>query len=222
MIIDTHIHLDDERYNEDIDEVLNRAREAGIERFIIPGADPKNLKRAQELSHANEDVFYSIGVHPYDMENYDEAYLESFADDLHCLAVGECGLDYFRLPEDIDEIAKEKAEQKRIFRAQIALAKRLKKPLIVHILVVFAILRFWNSNTLVLPLFSAVATVIFVASNTLPVAFVAFNPRFLMLRSLSTTVIRLVAPEYTSLSRSLLNPTIAFPELTNISLVIDA
>ena len=133
MIIDTHIHLDDERYNDDIDEVLNRAREAGVERFIIPGADPKNLKRAQELSHQHKDVFFSIGVHPYDIENYDEAYLESFADDPCCVAVGECGLDYFRLPEGEDEIVKEKAEQKRVFKAQIALAKRLKKPLIIHI-----------------------------------------------------------------------------------------
>lgn len=133
MIIDTHIHLDSERYYEDIDEVLNRARKAGVKGFIIPGAEPATLQRAVELSHKHDDVFFSIGVHPYDMEDYDEAYLESFASDVKCVAVGECGLDYFRLPEGETAIALEKENQAKVFRAQIALAKRLKKPLIIHI-----------------------------------------------------------------------------------------
>ncbi len=133
MLIDTHIHLDDERYKDDIEEVLDRARQAGVNRFIIPGADPKNLKRAQELSAAYEDVFFAIGVHPYDMKDYDESYLLQFSDDPNCIAVGECGLDYFRLPEGEAAIDKEKAEQKTVFKAQIALAKKLDKPLIVHI-----------------------------------------------------------------------------------------
>lgn len=133
MIIDTHIHLDDERYDEDLDAVLDRARSQGVERFIIPGADPKTLKKAQGLAHKYEDIFFSVGVHPYDIEHYDEHYLESFADDEKCIAVGECGLDYFRLPEDAQEKEREKQEQAKVFKAQIALAKRLKKPLIVHI-----------------------------------------------------------------------------------------
>jgi len=133
MIIDTHIHLDSERYNEDLDEVLNRAREAGVKGFIIPGAEPSTLKRAQELAHKYNDVFFSIGVHPYDMKDYDETYLERFAYDDKCVAVGECGLDYFRLPEGEAEIAIEKETQARVFRSQISLAKRLKKPLIIHI-----------------------------------------------------------------------------------------
>lgn len=133
MIIDTHIHLDSERYSEDLDDVLNRAREGGVKGFIIPGAEPATLKRAHELAHKYDDIFFSIGVHPYDMEDYDEAYLESFACDDKCIAVGECGLDYFRLPEGEAEIIKEKETQASVFRSQIALAKRLKKPLIIHV-----------------------------------------------------------------------------------------
>ena len=133
MIIDTHIHLDSERYEEDLDDVLDRAREAGVKGFIIPGAEPATLERAVKLSHKHKDIFFSIGVHPYDMHDYDEAYLERFANDDKCVAVGECGLDYFRLPEDEAEKKVEKETQAKVFRAQITLAKRLKKPLIIHV-----------------------------------------------------------------------------------------
>ena len=133
MIIDTHIHLDNERYNEDLDDVLNRARKEGVKRFIIPGAEPKDLPKAQALCQKHEDVFFSIGAHPYDIEHYDESYLLEFANDPKCLAVGECGLDYFRLPEDESEKNEEKKAQAEIFRAHIQLAKKLNKPLIVHI-----------------------------------------------------------------------------------------
>ncbi|MDH5465371.1 MAG: TatD family hydrolase, partial [Thiovulaceae bacterium] len=133
MIIDTHIHLDNERYDEDLNEVLDRAREQGVKRFIIPGAEPKDLPKAQALSREHDDVFYSIGAHPYDIQHYDESYLLKFANDAKCLAVGECGLDYFRLPEDETEKQTEKEAQAVVFRAHIKLAITLNKPLIVHI-----------------------------------------------------------------------------------------
>ena len=133
MIIDTHIHLDNQRYDEDLGAVLERARAKGVKRFIIPGAEPKDLPKAQALTQKYEDVFFSIGAHPYDIQHYDESYLISFANDPKCLAVGECGLDYFRLPDDEVEKIAEKQAQAEVFRAHIHLAKKLKKPLIVHI-----------------------------------------------------------------------------------------
>lgn len=133
MIIDTHVHLDDERYKDDLDEVLNRARGGGVERFIIPGADPKNLKRAVEIAENNSDVYFAVGVHPYDMDSFEESYLEKFINHKKCVAVGECGLDYFRLEGSNEEKEKEKSRQKEIFITQIELAKKYKKPLIVHI-----------------------------------------------------------------------------------------
>lgn len=133
MIIDTHVHLDDERYKDDLDEVLNRARERGVERFIIPGADPKNLKRAVEIAENSSDVYFAVGVHPYDMDSFEESYLEKFINHKKCVAVGECGLDYFRLEGDDEEKEKEKSRQKEVFITQIELAKKYKKPLIVHI-----------------------------------------------------------------------------------------
>ena len=133
MIIDTHCHLDDERYNDDISEVIERAKVKGVERFIIPGADPQTLERAVALSEAYLEIYFSVGVHPYDAKNYDKSYLEKFVTHPKCVAVGECGLDYFRLPETLEEIEAEKKLQKEVFVEQILWAKALKLPLIVHV-----------------------------------------------------------------------------------------
>ena len=133
MIIDTHCHLDDERYREDISEVIERAKVSGVERFIIPGADPKTLNRAIELAENYDEIYFAVGVHPYDAQNYNRDFLEKFVTHPKCVAIGECGLDYFRLPESKDEIEVEKELQKEIFVDQILLAKEFKLPLIVHI-----------------------------------------------------------------------------------------
>ncbi len=133
MIIDTHCHLDDERYNDDIDEVIEKAKSKGVERFIIPGADPLSLQRAVALSERYAEVYFSVGVHPYDAQNYDRTFLEAFVTHPKCVAIGECGLDYFRLPEEADAIEAEKKLQKEIFIDQILWAKALNLPLIVHI-----------------------------------------------------------------------------------------
>ena len=115
MIIDTHCHLDDERYNDDIEEVIERAKAKGIERFIIPGADLKTLKRAVELSETYSEIYFAVGVHPYDAKNYNKEFLQEFITHPKCVAIGECGLDYFRLPEKEDEIKIEKELQKKVF-----------------------------------------------------------------------------------------------------------
>ena len=133
MIIDTHIHLDDERYKDDLDEVLERARVGGVKRFIIPGADTRTLSRAVEIAEINDDVFFAVGVHPYDKEQFDNLNFEEYVKHEKCVAIGECGLDYFRLEGSDEEKETEKREQKRVFKAQIELAKKYKKPLIVHI-----------------------------------------------------------------------------------------
>ena len=129
MLIDTHCHLDDERYNEDIEEVLDNAKQQGVDRFIIPGADPDSLERAVELSERYESIYFAVGVHPYDARHYDRNYLEQFVTHPKCVAIGECGLDYYRLPHLEEEIK----IQKEVFLDQILWAKKIQKPLIVHI-----------------------------------------------------------------------------------------
>ena len=133
MIIDTHCHLDDSRYKDDLEEVLNRAKEAGVVKYIIPGADPATLKRAVELAEEFDSIYFAVGVHPYDAQNYNKELLEEYINHSKCVAVGECGLDYYRLPEDKNEVELYKVLQKEVFIEQIELANRYKKPLIVHI-----------------------------------------------------------------------------------------
>ena len=133
MIIDTHIHLDDERYRDDLDDVLNRARKGGVKQFIIPGANPKTLQRAVEIAEGNDDVYFSVGVHPYDLDSFDGLDFEEFVSHEKCVAIGECGLDYFRLEGSDEEKELEKQKQRKVFVAQIELAKKYKKPLIIHI-----------------------------------------------------------------------------------------
>jgi len=133
MIVDTHCHLDDSRYIEDLDDVIARAQERSVEKYIIPGADPKTLERARQLSEKYASVYFAVGVHPYDAKNYDRDFLAPYASHPKCVAIGECGLDYYRLPELQSDIDAEKKMQKEVFIDQILWAKALHKPLIVHI-----------------------------------------------------------------------------------------
>ena len=133
MIIDTHCHLDDPRYDKDLDEVIARAKGAGVEQFIIPGADPETLPKAVKISEKYPEVYFAVGVHPYDAEKYDRSLLDKYVSHPKCVAIGECGLDYFRLPESEEAIKAEKERQKEVFVDQILWAKALHKPLIVHI-----------------------------------------------------------------------------------------
>lgn len=133
IIIDTHCHLDNSVFVDDVDIIIQNALENGVKAFLIPGADFKDLPKAIALSEKYEEVFFAVGIHPYDMTMYDEEILEKYINHPKCMAVGECGLDYYRLPEDEEEKQKEKELQKKVFIAQIEFAKRVKKPLIVHI-----------------------------------------------------------------------------------------
>ncbi len=132
-IVDTHCHLDFDSYDKDLNEVIDRAKREGVKAFVIPGADPADLPRAVEISQRYKEVFFAVGVHPYDADNYEEEYLKKYIEHPKCVAVGECGLDYYRLPKDDREKERIKKRQKEVFIAQIDLAKRYKKPLIVHI-----------------------------------------------------------------------------------------
>ena len=133
MMIDTHCHLDDKRYREDLDAVMERSWQSDVRGILIPGADIEDLERAREVAYRYENVYFAAGVHPYHHEQYDEKILRHYLEDAKCIAVGECGLDYYRLPEDAAEKEEEIRLQKKVFAQHIRLAIELKKPLIVHI-----------------------------------------------------------------------------------------
>ena len=131
MIIDTHCHLDDTRYDDDIQSVIKNALDNKVDKIIIPGADINDLPKAAKIANSNSNIYFAAGVHPYEIDGYDESMIRKFAKDPKCVAIGECGLDYFRLPDDnVDEY---KSKQKDIFISQIKLAIELNLPLIIHI-----------------------------------------------------------------------------------------
>ncbi|STP13052.1 deoxyribonuclease, TatD-related [Helicobacter mustelae] len=131
MFVDTHCHLNDVCFVPDVDEVIARARSKGVERFLIPGANPLELPQALALSERYDCVFFAVGIHPYDINKGELGDLIGYAKHPKCLAIGECGLDYFRVPEEGVEAYKN--AQKELFCAHIKLALELDKPLILHV-----------------------------------------------------------------------------------------
>ena len=85
------------------------------------------------MAEKYDEVFFAVGIHPYDIDKFDEVTMEKYVNHPKCIAIGECGLDYFRFPEDEVEKAQNIKKQKEVFIAQIEFAKKVKKPLIVHI-----------------------------------------------------------------------------------------
>lgn len=128
MLFDTHTHVQFESYDSDREEVLARAREAGVW-MVNVGTDLDSSRKAVALAgKEGEGIFASVGLHPNDVaSDMDFTPFERLARDPHVVGIGETGLDYFRTPE------KEKQElQKEIFLKHVALACAVKKPLIIH------------------------------------------------------------------------------------------
>ena len=91
------------------------------------------MPQAIKLAEKYEEVYFAVGIHPYDIDMYNEEMMEKYVNHPKCIAIGECGLDYFRLPEDEDEKIANVEKQKEVFISQIEFAKKVKKPLIIHI-----------------------------------------------------------------------------------------
>lgn len=127
-LFDTHCHLDFPKFGSDREKVLERARKLGVAGIINPGVDLESSRRSIELAEKYDDVFAAVGVHPHDAKTLDDATLkeiEELAAHPKVVAIGETGLDYYRnlSPGDV---------QRDAFAAQLELARRLGKPVIVH------------------------------------------------------------------------------------------
>jgi TatD DNase family protein len=128
MLIDTHCHLDFKDFDNDRDEVIARARDAGILKIINVASSIEGTRRASELAKKYEAVYATVGIHPHAAETVtDEAIdeLKKIAKEDKVVAVGEVGLDYYRnlAPKD---------RQADAFRRFIRLAVETGKPLIIH------------------------------------------------------------------------------------------
>lgn len=129
--IDTHIHLDLKQFNQDLQNVLKRGREAGVNKFIIPAVQSNNMKKIIDLANANQDIYFAAGNHPNYLDSFNVNDIKKYSSHEKCIAIGECGLDWFRIPPGAN-IKDVKFKQIDIFKQQIDLAAGIKKPLILH------------------------------------------------------------------------------------------
>ena len=97
MLIDTHTHLDDVRYNDDREAVITRAREAGLEAFVTIGCDLATSQSAIAIAERYPFVYASIGVHPHEVKHIQDDWYDTFrrlAKTEKVVAYGEIGLDF--------------------------------------------------------------------------------------------------------------------------------
>ncbi|ACN99382.1 hydrolase, TatD family [Sulfurihydrogenibium azorense Az-Fu1] len=122
-MVDTHCHLDMIPL-QDVEESVKR-----LDYLLTIGCDKQEIKKALEIGSKYENVFVAIGYHPYDIGDLTDKDIEELEnlikENSKVIAVGECGLDFYR-----EKTPKDKQEY--FFRKQIELAKKLKKPLIIH------------------------------------------------------------------------------------------
>src|SRR5712692_4908393 len=132
MFVDSHCHIDGAEYDADRDEVISRARAAGVGTMLNVGTgDPHSgaFERAVELAEKHTDIYAAVGVHPHDAKLFDERAEQRLVDlarqSERVIAWGEIGLDYHydHSPRD---------EQREVFRRQLRLARSLQLPVVIH------------------------------------------------------------------------------------------
>ncbi|MEL6092185.1 YchF/TatD family DNA exonuclease [Plesiomonas shigelloides] len=129
FLIDSHCHLDGLNYNDlhkDVDAVLDKARECGVQHFLSVGVTLTRYQALKALVGHRRDVSLSCGVHPLDLdEPFDAAAFRELAAEPQVVAIGETGLDYFYSEDTV-------ALQQEVFREHIRTARAVNKPLIIH------------------------------------------------------------------------------------------
>lgn len=134
MLIDTHIHLNDEKYVDILENEVDEIKKAGVEKIIVPGYDIPSSLRAIELSKTYPNFIYpAVGIHPEQAQGKTKQELEKELKELEeivaknkVVAIGEIGLDYYWTKETKDM-------QKYILKAQLEIAEKYNLPVILHI-----------------------------------------------------------------------------------------
>jgi TatD DNase family protein len=128
MLIDSHAHLEMPEFKKDLEAVIQRAKESGVEYIFTVGTERRDWKRALEIANFHPSIYAILGVHPHNVKEIDEqtySMLKELCKHGKVKAYGEIGLDFFRnlSPRDI---------QLKRFQEQIGLAKELGLPIVVH------------------------------------------------------------------------------------------
>lgn len=128
MIVDTHCHLDYQPFDVDREQVIARAREAGIERLVIPGTDLVSSRRAVALAEKYEWIYAAVGMHPNATAEFGTNELERLRElalSPKVVAIGEIGIDLHWKTVPLEQ-------QQQALHAQLALAAESEKPVIIH------------------------------------------------------------------------------------------
>ena len=136
-LLDSHCHLDRFFSEGNLRDLLDRARAAGVTRYVAIGTEPEDWATNRELAAGDpETIAYTVGLHPNevreDWKKTVDLINEYFACEHAPVAVGEIGLDYFRLPKDEAKAAHQKVLQQEAFAHQLKLAKEVELPVVIH------------------------------------------------------------------------------------------
>ncbi|GFZ99799.1 hydrolase TatD [Paenibacillus marchantiophytorum] len=128
MLTDSHTHLNAEQFNEDQDEMIQRALDAGVTRMVNVGFNRETIPSSIALAEKYDFIYSTVGWHPVDaidMMPGDLGWIEELCKHEKVVAIGEIGLDYYwdKSPRDV---------QQRVFREQIQLARKLGMPIVIH------------------------------------------------------------------------------------------
>lgn len=130
-MIDIHCHLNFPQFKNDLDDVLQKAHDAGVEKIVNVGTSISESKNVVGLSERYNSLYAIVGVHPHDADKLDDNWLqelEELAKKPKVIGIGEIGLDYFQ--HKVGDVSHD--IQKKIFKKQIELAIKLKLPLQIH------------------------------------------------------------------------------------------
>ena len=127
-LFDTHAHLDDERFDEDRELLIEKLKEENVSLVVNPGADMKTSRAAIKLAEKYDFIYAAVGIHPHDVKDIKEEdliELEQMAKHEKVVAIGEIGLDYYydNSPREL---------QREFFIKQIELANKVNLPIIIH------------------------------------------------------------------------------------------
>lgn len=139
MLIDTHCHLNFKAFEKDIDEVINRAKNAGVKKFIIPGAKIDSSRIAVEIAQEYDSCFAAVGIHPHHISEFMEfgtakvvSEITKLIIDKAVVAIGEIGMDYHEYKGYPPVDRKTKNLQKELLLLQIDIAQKHSLPIIFH------------------------------------------------------------------------------------------
>lgn len=130
-MIDSHCHLDLVAQQIDVQRVLREAKQQGVEKIIVPAINEGNWARVQMLGEKNKGVYYALGFHPQFLDEISESSLDNLASRItplvpqKCVAIGECGLDFYHGREN-------EALQKHYLNTQIDIANLSQLPILLH------------------------------------------------------------------------------------------